>query len=408
MKWRNVVILIAPAVLLFSLTSVGFGQNQTIVLPAGKFYHGVYPGGPSDDENSGNEDLIRCEDIRSYSDVVGRKVAWVYFSDNWFTRSGITFPWDQVCCIRHSGAIPFIRLMLRPDTEEIRSRGKIDSYFANLERINRGEVDQALQAWGNAARDFGYPLIVEFGTEVNDKTHSWNGFWNARQLDRNHADYSYGPQQFQNAYKRIVQQIKQVGGATNITWVFHVTAEDDPNKNWNRLEAYYPEGVIDWLGVSVYGAQTPKKEDHDENNCPEFDTQFESVYRRLQSIAPSKPVFILEFGETSGHPYAKRREAKWQRCQQDVWASNALRSILTSTQWTMLRGFSWWNEKWKENGISDMRVQDSTHLASVFRQFLTVAPYAGRIIDRPILSTNPADNPNQCARQTCSPGCDNP
>ncbi len=390
-------------------TLPGFAQNQRIILPEGKFYHGVYPGGPPDDENSGNEDMVRCEDIRSYVNSAGRNVSWVYFSDNWFSKSDTAFPWAKVCCIRRSGAIPFIRLMLRPDTNKIKSREKIDKYFANLERINAGEVDQALQAWGNAARDFGHPLIVEFGTEVNDKSHSWNGNWHALKPKHGPKDFSYGPQQFKQAFKRIVQQVTQIGGAANITWAFHVTAQDDPAADWNRLEAYYPEGVIDWLGVSVYGAQTPKKERDDEDNCREFDVQFEPLYRRLQALAPDKPIVILEFGETSGHPYAKRKEAEWQRCKQNVWAQNAFRSILTSRQWPMLRGFSWWNEKWQEDGVANMRIQDSSELTSVFRNFLTSEPYRGLIIDRPIFSGDvTAANSSLCDREVCSPACANP
>ena len=45
--------------------------------PEGKYYHGVYPGGIS-----GEEDDITSADVAAYETAVGRKVAWVYFSHN--------------------------------------------------------------------------------------------------------------------------------------------------------------------------------------------------------------------------------------------------------------------------------------------------------------------------------------
>lgn len=65
--------------------------------------------------------------------------------------------------------------------------------------------------------------------------------------------------------------------------------------------------MVDWLGVSVYGAQTTEKHKREEN-CPAFKPQMDDVYRRLDSMAPAsdgrtaKPVLVLEFGETAGHP----------------------------------------------------------------------------------------------------------
>ena len=46
--------------------------------------------------------------------------------------------------------------------------------------------------------------------------------------------------------------------ADNILWVFHVNYNDWPNESWNRFENYYPgDDYIDWLAVSIYGAQQP-------------------------------------------------------------------------------------------------------------------------------------------------------
>lgn len=335
------------------MTPVG-AQQQLITLEEGKYLHGVYPG-----SSIGDEDDFSCPMIKAYVSSVGRPVAWVYFSNNWFKRETAVFPWSKACDIHALGAIPFIRLMLRPDTDPIKSARdvpysseKIRNYFANLDRISSGDVDELLQRWGREARAFGFPLIVEFGTEVNDHSHGWN------------ASYNGGPagaEKFQSAFRHVVDQVKNKAGAHNIIWVFHVTAGDSPEADWNRLERYYPDDpahperdVVDWLGVSVYGAQSTKKEKPDDENCPEFTPQLNDVYKRLNDMTPkqdwrpAKPIFVLEFGETSGHPYAKKKDAKWQRCKPEVWAEAALKAMLTAKSpaepqnpwWPRLRGFS--------------------------------------------------------------------
>lgn len=413
------VALIACSLLTAQATSLS-ARSSPLLLTEGKYWHGVYPGGCT-----GNEDDISCAGITSYENHVGRSVAWVYFSNNWFTPEAAAFPWDQVCAIHSRGAVPFIRLMLRPDTEKIvrdqpYSAEKIRKYFANLDKVNSGAVDSYLRRWGADARDYKFPLIVEIGTEVNDKTHSWN------------ASYNGGPagaDKFKRAFRHIVEQMR-AQGASNITWVFHVTPYGDPGDDWNKLERYYPDDpahpewdVVDWLGVSVYGAQTPQVERKKDYNCPEFEPQMSEVYRRLDRMAPKvgnveKPVFILEFGESANHPYARKSDAKWQRCKPDVWAKDALDSILATTsatdhrnpRWPRLRGFSWWNERWEEDGEANMRVQDLPFLAGRFWDYLTKAPYKDRIIDRPqytpefvIPSGSDACKGRECLRDCSAP-----
>jgi hypothetical protein len=408
------------ALLLCAGTTSASARQPLIVLDEGKYLHGVYPG-----SSIGNEDDFSCAMINAYVGSVGRPVAWVYFSNNWFTEDAAVFPRGKVCDIHRLGAVPFIRLMLRPDTDKVKKDGrgpysskKFQKYFANLDRINEGKVDALLQRWGRDARDFKYPLIVEFGTEVNDKSHGWNARYNGGPA---------GADKFKLAFRRVVDQVKNKAGAHNVIWVFHVTAGDSPDESWNRLESYYPDDparpendVVDWLGVSVYGAQKPKKEGDDDDNCPEFKPQMDDVYRRLNVMAPeqpgrpAKPIFVLEFGETAGHPYAKRSEPKWQRCKPEVWADAALTAMLKTTSptdaknpwWPRLRGFSWWNETWKDDGVVDMQVQHMPLLAERFRHYLTAEPYSLMIVDSPRYMpdfTAPSDDP--CLSVPVGAGC---
>jgi hypothetical protein len=346
------------------------------VPPEGQLYHGVFPGG-----TRGNEDEVTPETLHSYQETVGRPVAWFYFSHNWF--QGYDFPAETARWITECGSVPFIRLMLRssPDLEEPGKEPK-ERVFT-LAEINGGAFNTPLLAWGKAARDFGHPLIVEWGTEVNGAWFPWNAWWNGKPR---------GARAFQQAFRHIVHLIRDDAGARNTTWVFHVTAEDapdpdDPNAGapWNRLENYYPgDDVVDWLGVSVYGAQQPG-----DDACPAFAPAMDAVFPRLVELGggAGRPIFLLEFGVTAGNSHCgpESRPPCTRPTGAARWANLALDALLVEQKWPALRGISWWNESWPndDDDASDMRVQSVPCLEQVFRRHLASNP---RILDRPILT----------------------
>ncbi len=321
---------------------------QIEVPPAGQLYHAAYPGGVT-----GEESDLSAEDLRSYEQAAGKSAAWVYFSHNWY--QGRDFPLETAAWIRQQGSVPYIRLMLRSDAE----LGHAEPVFS-LERIINGEFDRDLQAWASAARDFGTPLIAEFGTEANGEWFSWNGVWNGGGQKDAYGDPQEpdGPERFRDAYRHIIQ-IARLQGADNIIWVFHANGGDWPDEDWNRLEHYYPgEEWVDWIGVSVYGAQTPQ-----DKTWPVFRTDMDAIYPRLAALSPGKPIMVLEFGVTRGCPLG----------DQAAWAEAAL-GDLTSGRWPRVMGFSWWNETWPNDDDpshdSNMRLQDNPQLEAVFQRLV--------------------------------------
>src|SRR5262252_3199279 len=71
------------------------------VPPAGSLYHGVFPGG-----HTGDEDDVTPADVDEYERAAGRRVAWVYFSNNWFKSRA--FPVATATWIRERGSVPFV------------------------------------------------------------------------------------------------------------------------------------------------------------------------------------------------------------------------------------------------------------------------------------------------------------
>jgi len=319
----------------------GAGPDEPSVgTPAeGQLYHGVYPGG-----RSGWEDDITPADLEAYEQSAGAEAAWVYFSNNWFRSRA--FPIRKATWIREQGAVPFIRLMLRT------ANPPRQGHPFTLDRIIRGDFDAALSRWGRAAADFGDPLVVEYGTEVNGEWFGWNGRWNGG------AD---GPARFRRAYRHIVRTMDDQG-ADNITWVFHVNGQGYPRVAWNRFENYYPgDGWVDWVGLSSYGALTPADRPGD---WEDFRVALDRVVPRLAEMAPDKPVFVFEFGFTDHNPSGSAAD----------FADAALDDLLAG-RWPEIRGFSWWNETWENDANpahdTDMRVQTVPGLAEVFQTHLT-------------------------------------
>ncbi|HJX41187.1 MAG TPA: glycosyl hydrolase [Anaerolineales bacterium] len=307
------------------------------VPPEGQLYHGVFPGG-----RTGEEDDITAADVASYEKLAGKSAAWVYFSHNWYR--GREFPLATASWIRSRGSMPFIRLMLRSSPEQNRRERTF-----RLSRILEGAFDEDLRTWARGARDFGSPLLVEFGTEANGKWFPWNGWWNGR--DR-------GPERFRDAYRHIIRTMRREG-AGNILWVFHANHEDNPRTSWNRLENYYPgDDYIDCLGVSVYGALTPL-----EKEWPEFRPSLDAAYPRLAALSPARPIVVLEFGAAGNNPGGDAA----------AWAEQAF-SDLVRSRWPRVIGFSWWNEAWQNDNDrghdTSMRLQDNPALAAVFQQWV--------------------------------------
>lgn len=318
--------------------------------PPGSLYHGVYPGG-----RTGEEDDLTAADAASYERAAGRPVAWIYFSHNWY--HGRAFPAATASWIRGRGSVPYIRLMLRSSPEQNRPEP-----VYTLRAILAGRFDDDLRRWGDAARAFGTPILAEFGTEMNGAWFPWNGKWN--------GGPGLGPQRFRRAYRRIVEIVRS-RGATNVLWVFHVNADDWPAAAWNRFETYYPgDDVVDWLGVSVYGAQTPL-----DGEWPLFAAGMDGAVPRLAALAPGKPIIVCEFGVTSGNPLGDPAR----------WADNALRQLIAG-RWRQIVGFSWWNETWQNDEDpahdTDMRVQTVPGLRQVFQRRLA----SPKVIDRPIVT----------------------
>jgi hypothetical protein len=334
------IFLLGGSFLFAGLDTKDEGLSRIGIPESGKYYMGFFPGRAvtQDDGTTGPEDNFKLDDIVGYEKTIGKKVAWIYFSDNWFENR--VFPAFSCKLARSLGAVPYIRLMMRSDVQ----LSHVEKRFS-LQMIIDGKFDADLKMWALKAREYASPIILEYGTECNDGSRPWSGQWNGIDKHNKPMSTTYGdlilpdgPEEFVSAYRHIVKLIRDDMHCSNITWVFHITPVDNPSTPENAFETYYPgDDFVDWVGVSIYGSKNP----HETEPTPLFDLM-NDCYPRIQKMAKDKPIVIAELGCTVG-----------KYLTNDKWAKAALADLL-SNKWPKVIGFSWWNQRWKYVAPADM------------------------------------------------------
>jgi hypothetical protein len=341
----------AQLLLLGILLASGCGKDESIVLaertilhvPAFGIYHACYP------DFSDTEDSVNAASISNFEQLAQKNATWIYFSNNWW--NGIHFPQNSCEIIRNAGRVPFIRLMARSN-----QAGHAEEAVYSLQHIIEGQFDADLMQWFRDAKNFGDPLLCEFGTEINGDWFPWNGRWNGGGTTNLYGSplYDDGGERFRDAYRHIVA-LSQKAGANNITWFYHVNYDNSPALPWNTMSAYYPgDEYVDWIGISVYGQQEP----NDPEGWTDFRTLLDAAYTNFTAISPSKPKALLEFGVCEA-------PASGDKAQ---WINDAIFNLRLG-RWPQLRAVSWWNETWEndDGSISDLRINSDSAALQAYR-----------------------------------------
>jgi hypothetical protein len=304
-----------------------------VVPPAKGMYHAAFPG------FCPTEDCASPAKIRAFDALAGKRIAWAYFSDNWF--HGISFPTAKVEAIWSvDHTVPFVRIMPRTDWRP----GCADKQYS-LARIVAGDFDPQLRAYASAAAATGIPIMMEFGTEANGNWFPWSGPCNG------------GPEAFKAAWRHVVGLFREEG-AWNVTWVLHLDASEP-----RTIAAYYPGAQwVDWVGLSAYGAQVPG------DPWTSFESVFAPAYRALARAAPGKPIALLEFGAITERGHSKA-----------AWITDAFRA-LTSGRYPRVEAESYWNSNWTNGGgvgPSLMRIDTSPAVAAAYRTAVASPDFVG-------------------------------
>jgi hypothetical protein len=157
------------------------------------------------------------EPVADFAKTAGKQPNLVGYFSGWAEPFATSFAER----IRSHGAIPFVQ---------------IDPTLASVPNIAAGNYDDYLRTYAGSVRDYGHPVVIGFG-------HEMNGWW---------YPWGYGhipPAIFVKAWRHIVTLFRSQG-ADNVTWLWTINADrpgTGPIASWWPGAAY-----VTWVGIDGY------------------------------------------------------------------------------------------------------------------------------------------------------------
>lgn len=327
-------------------------QGNKIQPPPQGCYVGMFPGWGD------HEDEVDSQALEDFEELVGKSVAIAPFSNFWGKNSSVS---QQLEEIDSYGAIPLLRLMPWGETYW-------DSNFQadySMQNIINGDFDQYLQGRAKEIKDFGKPVMVTFAVEPNGDWFPWSGEYQGGSKTIAYGDESKanGPERFIGAFRHIIA-LFQNQGVGNVTWLWHVNAGSYPEDDWNDLTAYYPgDDYVDWIGLSVYGAQ------YIDQDWEDFEDILDPAYNKVTSLYPSKPLMLAEWGV-----------GEWPSSgDKALWYEQALEKL--QSKYGQIKMAIVYHEKWKnDDGTwSDLRINSSSATEEAFKKGVASDYFEGKI-----------------------------
>ncbi|MET1154018.1 glycosyl hydrolase [Arthrobacter sp.] len=170
----------------------------------------------------------------------------------------------------------------------------------SLGRITAGDFDPYLREWGAALAQWGHPVMLRFGHEMNGNWYPWSEGINGNTA----GDYA--------AAWRHVHDVVSSTGARNITWVWNPNV---PYAGSTLLDGLYPgAGYVDAVALDGYNWGTSAAWS---TWTPPW-ALFADGLGQLRSLAPGKPILIAETSsaEEGGSKAAWNKDLVYYLAQQ--------------------------------------------------------------------------------------------
>jgi len=330
----------------------GANVVKKLLMPAQGAYTGAYV-----DFGEG-EDEVTYDALTAFEELTGKHVAMIAFGSFWGEQS---FPVKTIRIIEGYGAVPLVFWSPwdRPYEE---SKGP-DRF--NLNDILAGKWDSYIDQWADGARNYGKPLLVTWGLEMNGAWFPWSGqyYGGGTVMGEEKGQQRYaGPELYKQAYRYVVDRVR-TRKADNILWGFHVNNYSSPRDSWNAMASYYPgANYVDWLGLSVYGKMIKAE------GWASFDDVMAEPYEEICRLDPHKPVILAEWGVGEFPPGDKA-----------AFIATALNDL--ASRYPRVRAAVYWHERWenKDGTYSNLRVNSSPEALNAYRTGIA-APFW---LDRP-------------------------
>ncbi|MBO0822644.1 MAG: hypothetical protein J2P27_02160 [Actinobacteria bacterium] len=178
-----------------------------------------------------------------------------------YPKFGDPFPAASACQSSEHGATPIIQ---------------IDPYHTSMASIAAGQYDVYLDTFARAVKEFGAPVILSLGHEMNGNWYPWG--WT-------HTP----PATFVAAWRRVVTIFRHES-ATNATWMWTVNINRSGSTVTRNPAAWWPGsqyvGLVGINGYFRYPGDT-------------WDTVFSSVIAEVRQVT-SLPLLLSETGVEIG------------------------------------------------------------------------------------------------------------
>jgi len=196
----------------------------------------------------------------------------------WGDKPEERFPTTYAKAIYNLGSIPLITWepWLNDFVAEDYGLQQNDNPDKNgLLNIARGNYDPYIDKWALELKDFGKPVFVRWGHEMNDPYRYPWGPQNNR------------PKDFIAAWQHIVNRFKELE-VNNVLWVW------SPHPSYGLYQEFFPGGeFVDWVGVGALNYGTVALW----SKWWGFDEIFGNYYKWLSMF--NKPIMVTEFGSLS-------------------------------------------------------------------------------------------------------------
>jgi hypothetical protein len=327
-----------------------------VVLPE----HGAYTGAYIDFGEA--EDAVALETIEEFEQMVGKHQAIVASSSYWGEQE---FPTANLQVIWRHGSLPLV--FWSPWDRPYEQKKGPDRF--SLQAILAGTWNRYIDDWADAARNFGHPMIVSFGDEMNGDWFPWSGvFYGAnKRTSRERPNDWEGPAIFRRAFRYVVDRVR-ARGARNIQWLFQTNNFSFPMDTWNFAPAYYPgSDYVDWLGFSVYGQQFA------DEPWADFWPLVDWPYQEMSRLDPHKPIMITEWA--TGEFPDSGDKAKWIREAFAVMKEKLPR----------VKAEVYWHERWQnqDQSYSNLHINSSPEALAAYRKAVADPYWLGNLILRP-------------------------
>lgn len=312
-----------------------------LVLPETSCYPGAYV-----DFGEGEDD-VTYDALTAFEKMTGKHHAIIAFGSFWGEQS---FPGKAVNIVTAYGAVPLIYWSPWDKPYE-ESKGP-DRF--NLPDILAGKWDSYIDQWADAAKQYGKPLLVAWGLEMNGTWFPWSGCFYNTPKELSHAPghpAHPGPELVKKTYRYVVDRVR-ARQVKNILWGFHVNNFSSPRAEWNSMARYYPgAGYVDWLGLSVYGKMNRKE------GWAAFSAMMDGPYQEICKLDPHKPVFLAEWGAGEFPPGDKAG-----------FIATGFNEI--KNKYRRVRAAVFWHERWQngDGSYSNLRVNSSPEALEAYRQ----------------------------------------